>query len=179
MSAEGLALARRETLLSLRGHTAGFASRSVAYVIDAVVVVVLWSGTAFATSAVWQVLALEPIGLEGAATLVTFGVSVVALAFAYQVLGLWLFGKTVGKLLLGLRVVRPDGRRLSLPRAMLRAAVLTFSSLVVVGCLWVLINPRRRAWHDLVAGTYVVYDWEARPRRLLPGIDDDPLVPIA
>jgi uncharacterized RDD family membrane protein YckC len=32
-----------------------------------------------------------------------------------------------------------------------------------IGSIWIFINPRRQAWYDKVAGTYVIYNWDARP----------------
>lgn len=31
-----------------------------------------------------------------------------------------------------------------------------------LGFLWVLVDDRRQGWHDKIADTIVVYDWEAR-----------------
>jgi uncharacterized RDD family membrane protein YckC len=31
------------------------------------------------------------------------------------------------------------------------------------GFLWILVSDRRQGWHDLLAGTYVIYTWAARP----------------
>ena len=31
-----------------------------------------------------------------------------------------------------------------------------------MGFLWMLIDDRRQGWHDKIAGTCVVYSWEAR-----------------
>ena len=59
---------------------------------------------------------------------------------------------------MGLRVVRPDGRRLGFIRAELR---LVFALLLVfVGYWWILVDHRRRAGHDLIVRTVAVYDWD-------------------
>ena len=31
-----------------------------------------------------------------------------------------------------------------------------------IGFFWVLIDEQRRGWHDKIAGTCVVYSWEAK-----------------
>lgn len=75
-------------------------------------------------------------------------------------------GRTAGKWVTGLRVERPDGRRVGLGRACLRHLVgypvtlLTFG----VGFLVVAFSPRGRALHDRLAGTVVVRD-RGRARR--------------
>ncbi|MCZ7528974.1 MAG: RDD family protein [Acidimicrobiia bacterium] len=36
-----------------------------------------------------------------------------------------------------------------------------------LGFLWILISKDRRGWHDYIAGTCVIYDWDARVGTLL------------
>lgn len=66
-------------------------------------------------------------------------------------------GQTIGKLLLGLRVVdAADGGALPWGRAFLRAVGQLVSALpLAAGFLWVLVDPARRAWHDSLAGSRV------------------------
>ncbi|HAH07182.1 MAG TPA: hypothetical protein DCM05_11790 [Elusimicrobia bacterium] len=79
----------------------------------------------------------------------------------YQVLGNCA-GATVGKRLLGLRVVRPDGSKLGLGRSVVRAlGYLAGMPLFNLGFVWALFHPESRAWHDLLAATIVV---EAEPK---------------
>lgn len=84
--------------------------------------------------------------------------AVVALAsFAYQTLAHGLAGATLGKRLVGLRVVGPDGRRPGPGRSALRAAVAVAGVAALgVGPLLALFTLSGRALHDLVAGTTVV-----------------------
>ncbi|MDH6135247.1 putative RDD family membrane protein YckC [Kitasatospora sp. MAA4] len=67
-------------------------------------------------------------------------------------------GRTLGKRLLGLRVVRTDARRPpTLGRSLGRWLVGQLSVLTLVGLLAVLVDRQgRRGWHDRVAGTKVV-----------------------
>lgn len=85
--------------------------------------------------------------------------SVIPLIIAVYFVGLWrLSGQTVGKWLLGIRVVSADGGPVSLGRAMLRLVGYLLSALpLYAGFLWVLIDPQRRALHDRLARTFVVY----------------------
>jgi uncharacterized RDD family membrane protein YckC len=84
--------------------------------------------------------------------------AVVAIAsFAYQTLAHWLAGATLGKRLLGLRVVGPDGASPGLGRSALRAALaLLFLALLGVGPLLALFTVTGRGLHDLCSGTAVV-----------------------
>lgn len=65
-------------------------------------------------------------------------------------------GRTYGDALLGLRVVRIDGQRITVPRALLRAALCTAFP---VGLLWVAVSRSNRSVHDLLLRTKVIYDW--------------------
>jgi uncharacterized RDD family membrane protein YckC len=66
-------------------------------------------------------------------------------------------GTTVGGIILQLRVVRTDGAPLGLSDAVVRGLSSVFSIVVLgLGCLWILRDPERQAWHDRIAGTYVV-----------------------
>jgi hypothetical protein len=64
--------------------------------------------------------------------------------------------------LFGLRVAGIEGDALTAGQAVLRAfGYLLSTPLLNLGFLWSLFDPRSRAWHDLLAGTWVV---ESRPR---------------
>jgi uncharacterized RDD family membrane protein YckC len=91
--------------------------------------------------------------------------------------GLWFFGywwaliaiagKTIGKAVLGLRVVSREGDILSSSRAALRAIALPLSYLLFgFGFLGIIVGRERRALHDVVAGSAVVYDWGPRTAEL-------------
>lgn len=84
--------------------------------------------------------------------------TVVGLAsFAYQTLAHALLGATLGKRLLGLQVVGPDGERPGPGRSALRAAVAVAGVAALgVGPLLALFTLSGRALHDLLAGTTVV-----------------------
>jgi uncharacterized RDD family membrane protein YckC len=68
-------------------------------------------------------------------------------------------GRTPGMALFGLRVVLVDGRPASPGAALLRAVAFPLSiALFGLGFLGILFQAQRRALHDLIAGTTVVYD---------------------
>jgi uncharacterized RDD family membrane protein YckC len=79
------------------------------------------------------------------------------LLLAYHI-GFWTWkSTTVGGIICQLRVVRVDGARLRFVDALVRGLSSIFSLAVVgIGCLWILRDPERQAWHDKIAGTYVV-----------------------
>jgi uncharacterized RDD family membrane protein YckC len=68
---------------------------------------------------------------------------------------------------LGIRVVHADGTVLDPKRAVLRALVFPLCFLLFgLGFLGILVQHEHRALHDLIAGTAVVYSWDARAARL-------------
>jgi uncharacterized RDD family membrane protein YckC len=75
-------------------------------------------------------------------------------------------GKTVGMALLGLQVVTTKGGPITTRQAALRTVALPLSFVLGLGFLGILFQRERRALHDIVAGTAVVYAWDARAARL-------------
>jgi len=79
------------------------------------------------------------------------------LALAYHLTFWTMKGTTLGGIICQLRLVRVDGRALTFPDALVRGLTGIFSLAVFgLGFLWILRDPERQAWHDRVAGTYVV-----------------------
>ena len=120
---------------------AGFGIRLVAVIIDAVVLTVLLVAFAFLLGAV------DPYRI-----IVTVG------GFAYFVVLIGLKGRTPGKMAVGIVVVVPDREVPGIGVALMREVVGKLISAVVLlgGYLWVLVDPQKQAWHDKIAGTYVV-----------------------
>lgn len=89
--------------------------------------------------------------------------------------GLVMEGGTIGHRLAGLRVTRLDGDRVGIVHAFVRAIAEIALSIppLFLGMLWMLDQPERRTWHDLLAGTVVVR--EAVPQAApAPAWADDP-----
>lgn len=77
--------------------------------------------------------------------------------FAYFI-AFWTWkGTTIGGIICNLRVIRTDGVPLRFADALVRGLSSLFSfAVLLIGCLWILRDPERQAWHDKIAGTYVV-----------------------
>ena len=73
-------------------------------------------------------------------------------------IGFWTWkSTTVGGIICQLRIVRVDGTPLRFVDALVRGLSGIFSLAVLgIGFLWILKDPERQAWHDKIAGTYVV-----------------------
>jgi uncharacterized RDD family membrane protein YckC len=64
---------------------------------------------------------------------------------------------TFGGIVCQIRLVRTDGTALSFADALVRALAGIFSLAVfALGALWIFRDPERQAWHDKIAGTFVV-----------------------
>lgn len=100
--------------------------------------------------------ALDLLARERVAVLSLLGALAIGLA-VYTWLAHALAGATLGKWLLGIRVVGPDGARPSPARSAARSALaLGSAALLGLGFLLALFTRSGRALHDLVARTWVV-----------------------
>ncbi|HYG23595.1 MAG TPA: RDD family protein [Verrucomicrobiae bacterium] len=72
--------------------------------------------------------------------------------------GMWTWkGTTIGGLVLQQQVVRYDGKPLNFTVALVRGLAACFSAcMLFIGFFWIGWNREKQAWHDLIAGTYVV-----------------------
>jgi uncharacterized RDD family membrane protein YckC len=70
----------------------------------------------------------------------------------------WTWKQTsFGGVVCQIRLVRTDGMPLSFADALVRSLAGVFSlGVFALGALWILRDPERQAWHDKIAGTYVV-----------------------
>jgi uncharacterized RDD family membrane protein YckC len=71
-------------------------------------------------------------------------------------------GQTIGKAVLGVRVVRLDGRAMTFKTGAVRwlgyfVSVITLG----LGFFWVIVDSRRQGFHDRMANTSVIYAWRA------------------
>jgi len=64
---------------------------------------------------------------------------------------------TVGKMILKLKVIDLYGKRISLLRSFFRCITTIISILPIgLGIWYITTDPKKRSWHDLIAGTYVI-----------------------
>ena len=66
-------------------------------------------------------------------------------------------GQTLGKIMLKLRVIKKNGRRIGLLDAIIRNVFgYTISGMFPLGYLWAALDRENQAWHDKLAGTVVI-----------------------
>jgi uncharacterized RDD family membrane protein YckC len=144
----------------LQRHYAGSVSRFLAFVVDQFLIGVLFALGTWLVSTAIEVVMARTVDPSQYRWLIA---GVYAMwAFTYTAGQLAASGRTVGKALLGLRVVQADGADLGVRRAVVRTLVFPLSFLLFgVGFLVGLVRRDRRELHDLIAKTAVIYDWDA------------------
>jgi uncharacterized RDD family membrane protein YckC len=162
----------------LGGKYAGFASRFTAFAVDVGVSLGVFMLALAVISFAARVLTGEDISWNKGDIWVIIAYAVWAfIYFAYS----WAAGgRTAGMALFGLRVVRVDGTVASARQAVVRTLALPLSFLFLgLGFVGILLGDRRRALHDVIAGTAVVYAWDTRAARLrfLSGELPEPVAP--
>ena len=154
-----------EPIEGRQGHYAGAVSRLVAFAAD--------------VGASWGLFTVGAAALAFSVQLVTGSsfslrshqiaslISAVVWEFIYFAYQWSLSGKTLGMAVLGIRVVTTDGSPIGPRQAVLRTLTLPLSFLILgLGFVGILTNRDRHALHDRLAGTAVVYSWDARAARL-------------
>lgn len=89
---------------------------------------------------------------------------------------------TLGKMAVGIKVVRGDGRRISLARAIARYFATLLSTVILgIGFLMAAFTERKQALHDMVCDTLVVDRWaySAHPEWQRPGLGTVTIVILA
>lgn len=157
---------RGESIRVKTGRYAGPLTRLLAVLVDSFVVT--FGFTLIVAGVVFFIRLFSPDFEVPANPGLLYGACLVAWAFLYLWFSLAVFGKTVGKMLLGVRVVSSDGKLvLKGRRPVIRVLTYPLSfALLGIGLLGVVFNPERQAWHDRLAKTAVVYDWGSRTASL-------------
>ena len=68
------------------------------------------------------------------------------------------FQGTIGKFIMGLKVVDVNGERLTLKHSLKR----NFSKLVsysgfMIGFIWIAFSKKKQAWHDKISKTFIIH----------------------
>lgn len=146
---------RNQRAQELQGRRAGFISRAVASGTDVVLVLCVYVGGFVIASIAWDLFFSESVSVSVPPHWLN-ELSVWVILVAYLTAGWGSAGRTLGKQMMGLRVVRSDGSRLQLRRAFLRALLCAsfFPALLLA-----LLDRRNRGLEDVAFGTVVSYDW--------------------
>jgi len=172
-------VSRNREIRSERGHQlqelrAGFISRAVASGIDVVLVLCSYVVGVILVSIAWDLFFSTSISVTAPPHWLN-ELLVWILLVLYLTGGWWSSGRTLGKQMLGLRVVRSNGSPLRFGRALSRALLCAsfFPALLLA-----LVNRRNRGFEDVAFGTVVTYDWFPGSYEPLaePTVDAQPMI---
>jgi uncharacterized RDD family membrane protein YckC len=81
-----------------------------------------------------------------------------AISWSYATILTVKFGQTLGKMIVGVRVVRQDGRPLGWGQVLLRETLgkIVSALLLLIGYIMAGFDSKKRALHDRMASTYVI-----------------------
>ena len=143
------------------GHYAGAITRAVAHALD-----VAAAGATFSLASSTLLSTLRAVGVpieEFDRTGTLFLGSLAAWVFLYWWTSTAVAGRTPGMAVVGLRIVDRTGEPISGRRALVRVLTLPLSILLLgLGLVGIVVGRERRALHDVLAGSTVVYDWGDR-----------------
>jgi len=151
--------------VSLQGHYAGVVTRLAAFGTDVLAATTLFALGGSVGEYLLSSLLGDEVSLSNAP--VASGVVLAAWLLVYFAYPIAVGGRTLGMAIVGLEVVAKDGGRVDARHAVLRTLCLPLSLIFLgIGIVMILVNRQRRALHDLIAGTAVVYSWNARAAHL-------------
>jgi uncharacterized RDD family membrane protein YckC len=90
---------------------------------------------------------------------ILFNILYMFMCLAYFTYFIGICGRTPGKMVFGLKVIRVDGAPLTFGTAFLRWIGYFLSSLPLnLGFIWIAFDGKKQGFHDKIAGTVVVLD---------------------
>lgn len=148
-----------------QGHYAGPVTRLAAFALDQATVTALFAvGSAVLT---WSLSLVTDARIDVTEFPVLSGVVYTLWWIVYFAYPWGTSGKSFGMAVLGIRVVSRDGSPCSGGQAILRVLGLVLSFLTLgLGFVGIVVGREHRGLQDVVAGTAVVYAWDARGARL-------------
>jgi len=155
-------MSRNKELHVLQGRTAGFVTRLIAYMMDVAILAGIIAVGGWLAVLADNVLAT--MGLTTRVALAAIFLFLIPLIIGSYFVFFWaLTGRTIGKWFMGLKIIGRDNKPLSIKQAFWRFIGYGVSAIVFwMGYLWVIIDDERQAWHDHMAKTWVIYDYERR-----------------
>ena len=131
---------------------ASLQKRGLAYLIDEILISVLF-GLIYVDQIPDNISTEELINIIN-----SLFISIVLLKVTYQTFFIWMYGATLGRIAMKIRVISTDD--LGNPTLLLALSRSTFriisESIFYLGFVWAFLNPKRETWHDRVANTLVV-----------------------
>jgi uncharacterized RDD family membrane protein YckC len=155
---------------TVTGRVAGGMSRLAAFFIDVGFIGVTYGFTVALLGYMIGLFSGQTFDPSHRAGLWLGGITV--FGFLYYWIGLAITGRSIGKGIIGLRVVAVDGSPISPGRSAIRTIVYPFSFILGLGLIPIVTGKKRRALHDFAAGDKVLYDWGDRPAEMPAPLTD-------
>jgi uncharacterized RDD family membrane protein YckC len=128
---------------------AGFWIRVGAYLIDSIILFVVWLIVA-------GIAKVFPDWVQGIVGLLLIVSPLAYFMWMWSAQGPWP-GQSLGMKALSLKVVKTDGQLLTIWMAGARVLAMAIASIpLYLGLLWVAWDPNKQGWHDKMVGTYVL-----------------------
>ncbi|GAK58910.1 hypothetical protein U27_05885 [Candidatus Vecturithrix granuli] len=160
---EGAIPVEAEPFLSEQISYAGFGVRSIATLLDTLIIAAYGIGIYLALSYGLQSL-LPDANIQFIPFLITQFLLVAGITW-YLIIPLKKYGRTLGQKLLGLHVIDRYGNRPELAAALIRFAYHLLAGLFIfplLGYFFILFRKKKQGWHDQLSDTYVI---TRHPRR--------------
>jgi uncharacterized RDD family membrane protein YckC len=149
----------------LQGHYAGIVSRLLAFIVDVVIIGLVYAIAGRVLEYIVSALRGDTFSMSDHP--LASNIALVLWVFFYSAYTLSTSGRTPGMAVFGIQAVRRDGHGLGTRRAIVRTLVFPLSfALFCFGFIMILLGRERRALHDVIAGSAVVYEWDAHAAHL-------------
>lgn len=142
---------------SISFNLAGLSSRALAFFIDLILISVVallafGAGTSFLNDSNIELFDLKRVFIPIYLLLFFLGSSYFVVLHGYG-------GKTIGKMLLGIRLITQEGNSVGFWEAFVRwVGYYISTAFLFIGFIWSIFDSRSQSWHDKIAGTFVVKD---------------------
>jgi uncharacterized RDD family membrane protein YckC len=158
----------------LQGRRAGIVSRILANAIDFVTIFVIYVGLLVAFAVVDFLATSGDFHMPDPSPRF-HAIAIPVVQIVYLAIGWSGWTRTVGKELMGLRVVDTKARPLTLRRGFVRSIVCTLIGEPLL--LWAAVSKRNAAVYDLFLHTAVIHDWRS-PAKVLAAAGLEPSIPV-
>ena len=139
-------------------YIASFGSRLTAMIIDLVII----SSISIISLIFGLSLIDQELNIYDSKTIILFAPALLGLLLissSYFILLHGFSGKSIGKIILGLKIINREGKTIDYWGAFIRWIGYFLSlGFIFIGFLWALIDKDSQTWHDKLAKTYVVKD---------------------
>ncbi|WHY75327.1 RDD family protein [Neobacillus sp. WH10] len=163
--------------VSIQFQLAGLGSRAAAFIIDQLLLTVVNILTIvvlfFVMDGISSVQFLPDSFIPIAITIIILFIVNWGYFFAFE---FFLGGRTIGKKLIGIRVIQENGHSITLLSSFIRNLIRIIDSLPTayfLGIIMIFFHPKHKRLGDLVAGTIVIHERKVKQKKKLTPIEKE------